>query len=89
MPVDAVAAAMTILAIGGLNYFGPTKTGTVAMVVALATVALTLVIGVACLPHSRARPAEDSPSPRGGVWSPGSGSPRSSWRSRASRRSPT
>ena len=44
---------MTILAIGGLNYFGPTKTGTIAMFVALATVALTLVIGV--------RPACTSP----------------------------
>ncbi|HEV3165118.1 MAG TPA: universal stress protein [Isosphaeraceae bacterium] len=49
--VDAVATALTILAIGGLNYLGPTKTGTVAMIVALATVALTLVIGVACLPN--------------------------------------
>ena len=51
LPVDAMLTALTILAIGGLNFFGPTKTGTVAMVVALATVALTLVIGVFCLPH--------------------------------------
>src|SRR5947209_4649519 len=51
LPLDAMLTAVTILAIGGLNYFGPTKTGTVAMVVALLTVALTLVIGVACLPH--------------------------------------
>ena len=51
IPLDALAATVTIVAIGGLNYFGPTKTGAVAMVVALATIVLTLVIGVACLPH--------------------------------------
>jgi amino acid transporter len=49
--LDAVLAALTILLIGGLNYFGPTKTGTIAMVVALATVALTLVIGLASVPY--------------------------------------
>ncbi|WP_435017797.1 universal stress protein [Tundrisphaera sp. TA3] len=51
LPVDALAAAVTILLIGWLNYFGPTKTGSIAMLVALATVVLTLVIGVACIPH--------------------------------------
>ncbi len=51
VPLDALAAAFTILAIGGLNYFGPTKTGSIAMVVAIATVILTLAIGIACLPH--------------------------------------
>jgi amino acid transporter/nucleotide-binding universal stress UspA family protein len=51
VPGDAVAAALTILAIGGLNYLGPTKTGSIAMIVALATVVLTLVIGIACVPH--------------------------------------
>ncbi len=49
--LDAVLAAVTILLIGGLNVFGPAKTGTIAMVVALATIALTLVIGLFCLPH--------------------------------------
>jgi nucleotide-binding universal stress UspA family protein len=49
--LDALLTALTILAIGALNLFGPTKTGTVAMVVALATVALTLVVGVVSLPH--------------------------------------
>src|SRR5262249_25136014 len=34
-----------------LNYFGPTKTGTIAMFIALATVALTLVIGVRAVMH--------------------------------------
>jgi nucleotide-binding universal stress UspA family protein len=51
LPLAAVLTAIAILAIGGLNYFGPTKTGTLAMVVALGTVALTLVVGVACVPH--------------------------------------
>ncbi|MBX6315261.1 MAG: amino acid permease [Isosphaeraceae bacterium] len=51
LPVDVVATMLTILGIGALNYFGPTKTGLLAMVVALATVALTLVIGLFCLPH--------------------------------------
>src|SRR4051812_26169196 len=51
LPLDALLTTLTILAIGGFNYFGPTKTGTAAMIVALATVALTLVIAVACVPH--------------------------------------
>src|SRR4029079_12984999 len=51
VPLEAVLAAATILLIGGLNYFGPTKTGTVAMYIALATVALTLIIGVRALLH--------------------------------------
>ena len=51
IPLDALAATVTIVLIGGLNYFGPTKTGAVAMVVALATIILTMVIGIACLPH--------------------------------------
>lgn len=51
MPIEAVLAATAILAIGGLNYFGPTKTGTIAMFIALATVALTLVIGVRAALH--------------------------------------
>jgi amino acid transporter len=51
IPVDALAAALTILAIGGWNYFGPTKTGSIAMIVALATIILTMAIGVACLPY--------------------------------------
>lgn len=49
--LDVVIAALTILGIGALNILGPTKTGTMAMVVALLTIALTLVIGLFCLPH--------------------------------------
>ena len=51
MPIEALLAAATILLIGGLNWFGPTKTGTIAMFIALATVALTLVIGGRALLH--------------------------------------
>ncbi len=51
VPIEAVLAAATILAIGAMNYFGPTKTGTMAMYIALATVALTLVIGVRAALH--------------------------------------
>ncbi|MHC5541880.1 APC family permease, partial [Singulisphaera rosea] len=50
-PLDAVFAALTIIVIGLLNQFGPTKTGTIAMLVAVATIILTLIIGIACLPH--------------------------------------
>ncbi len=66
LPLDAVLTAAMILGIGALNYLGPAKTGTVAMVVALATIALTLVIGIACLPHLPAMRVE-SPF-RHGVW---------------------
>jgi amino acid transporter/nucleotide-binding universal stress UspA family protein len=51
LPIEAILAAVTILAIGGLNYFGPTKTGTIAMFIAVVTVALTLVIGVRAAMH--------------------------------------
>ncbi len=51
LPIEAVLAAVTILAIGGLNYFGPAKTGTIAMFIALATIALTLVIGSRAAMH--------------------------------------
>ncbi len=51
IPLDVLAATLTILAIGWLNYFGPTKTGAIAMLVAVATVVLTLAIGIACVPH--------------------------------------
>ncbi len=49
--LDAALAAVTIVAVGGLNYFGPTKTGTIAMFIAVGTVVLTLVIALFSLPH--------------------------------------
>ncbi len=51
IPIEAVLAAMSILLIGGLNYFGPAKAGTVAMFIAAATVALTLIIGGRAILH--------------------------------------
>jgi amino acid transporter/nucleotide-binding universal stress UspA family protein len=67
VPIEAVLAAATILTIGAMNYFGPTKTGTAAMFIALATVALTLVIALASLPHLSVRVLEHSPFQRG-IW---------------------
>jgi amino acid transporter/nucleotide-binding universal stress UspA family protein len=65
LPVDAVAAAATIVLVGGLNFFGPKKAGTAAMIVALATVAMTLVIAIYCIPHlPEARIAK----PPGSLW---------------------
>ncbi len=61
--LDALLAAAMILIIGALNYFGPRKTGTIAMFIALATVVLTLVIAVFCMPHLGS--AQLAP-PRGG-----------------------
>lgn len=51
LPYPALWAAGSMLAIGVLNYFGPRKSGTVAVVIALLTVAATLVIAVAALPY--------------------------------------
>lgn len=47
----AFAAMGSILLIGFINYIGPRKAGTFALVVALATLALTLVIGAFSIPH--------------------------------------
>jgi amino acid transporter/nucleotide-binding universal stress UspA family protein len=49
--VDAVGAAITILLVGALNFFGPRKSGTIAMVIAMLTIVLTLVIAVMSIPH--------------------------------------
>ncbi len=46
MPLEAVMAAFTIILIGLLNALGPTKTGSLAMLVAVATVVLTTWIGI-------------------------------------------
>src|SRR5262245_25614802 len=51
LPITAILAALAILAIGWLNYFGPTKTGTVAMYIAIGTVILTLIVAVRAVLH--------------------------------------
>jgi amino acid transporter len=48
---EAWWAAGAILAIGVLNYFGPTKAGSAALYVAVATMVLSLIISVAALPY--------------------------------------
>jgi amino acid transporter/nucleotide-binding universal stress UspA family protein len=50
VPHPELWAAGSIALIGVLNYFGPTKAGSFALVAALLTVALTLVIALAALP---------------------------------------
>ena len=53
-----------ILAIGAVNYLGPKKSGSLALVVALATIALTLVIAAWAVPslgNAHVSPAEGSP----------------------------
>ncbi len=50
VPHPEVWAAVSILVIGWLNYFGPTKVGTLALFVAILTVILTLVMGGAAAP---------------------------------------
>ena len=55
MPHAHLWAAGSIVAVGMLNYFGPTKAGTGALVVALLTIALSAAIGLAAapaLPHA-------------------------------------
>jgi amino acid transporter len=59
LPLDATLTALMILGIGALNFFGPTKTGTVAMFVALATVVLTMIIAIYCIPHLGAMRVEN------------------------------
>jgi amino acid transporter len=46
LPLEAVMAALAILGIGLLNALGPTKTGSLAMLVAVATIILTAWIGL-------------------------------------------
>ena len=67
-PLAPILTALTILAIGALNFFGPTKTGSIAMVIALTTVVLTLVVGIACLPYLGTAFQKVEPPFGKGVW---------------------
>lgn len=51
LPRPEIWAAAGIALIGIINFFGPTKAGMLALVVALATVALSSAIGLAAAPH--------------------------------------
>lgn len=51
VPHPEIWAAAGIALVGVINFFGPTKAGTIALVVALVTILFTLIIGVASVPH--------------------------------------
>jgi amino acid transporter len=51
LPNPHLWAAGSIALIGVLNYFGPTKAGTLALVVALLTILFSVVIGAAAAPY--------------------------------------
>jgi amino acid transporter len=60
----ALFAVIAIIAIGAVNYLGPRRSGTLALIVALATVAFTLVIAgtsVGSLGHAQIARPEGSP----------------------------
>lgn len=64
VPYPEAWAAGSIAAIGVINFFGPKKAGTLALLAALATVLLTLVIAGAALPslgHAHTAAAEGAP----------------------------
>ncbi|MCI0455488.1 MAG: amino acid permease [Gemmataceae bacterium] len=68
LPNAEVWAAGSILFIGLVNYFGPTKAGTGALVVALLTVALTLTVAVAATPLLDQARVERAPGHLGNWW---------------------
>src|SRR5947207_1074245 len=47
LPLPALWAVASILLIGVINFFGPRKAGTLALIIALATIGLTLVLASA------------------------------------------
>jgi nucleotide-binding universal stress UspA family protein len=57
-------AAAAIAGIGAINYFGPTKAGTLALIVAVTTMACSLVVAIGAAPsleHARIVAAQGSP----------------------------
>lgn len=66
LPNPSLWAGGCIIAIGAVNYFGPRKSGTGALVIAVLTVLLTMVIALAALPYlglgsERTQPPEGNP----------------------------
>src|SRR6266404_5237086 len=51
LPHPEVWAGLAILAIGGLNYFGPRHTGGLAVAVSVPTAIVVLGLAVLCIPH--------------------------------------
>src|SRR4051812_1204346 len=67
IPIDAVAAAITILAVGALNFAGPKRAAPVAMVGRMPTGVMPLIIGVVYL----MKPGSPPPRlevPKNGIW---------------------
>src|SRR4051812_26514129 len=50
LPVRA-GACIAILVLCGINYIGPRHAGTFALVIAIATLLLTVVLAIFCIPH--------------------------------------
>jgi len=65
LPSPHVWALGSILGIGAVNYFGPKKSGTAALVVALLTVVLTFVVASFAFPHLKEAHLQP---PRGNLW---------------------
>jgi hypothetical protein len=64
VPYPALWAALSIVAIGVINYFGPRKAGTLALLVAVVTIAFTLVLAGAAapsMPEARIASPQGSP----------------------------
>ncbi|MCS7159949.1 MAG: amino acid permease, partial [Gemmatales bacterium] len=61
-------AMACIAAIGLFNFFGPRKSGTVALIIALFTVLLTLIIALAAIPWLPRAHVERVPAQPGEVW---------------------
>jgi amino acid transporter/nucleotide-binding universal stress UspA family protein len=51
LPHPEVFAALAILVIGGLNFFGPRHTGGLAFLISIPTVIVVVLLGLLCLPH--------------------------------------
>ncbi len=51
VPHPEVFAALAILVIGGLNFFGPRHTGGLAFLIAVPTVLMVIILGAFCIPH--------------------------------------
>lgn len=51
LPHPEVFAALSIMVIGGLNFFGPRHTGGLAFLVSIPTVVVVVILGLFCLPH--------------------------------------
>ena len=65
LPHPHLWAAAGITLVGIINFFGPTKAGTLALVVALITIAFTAIIGLASVPHMGSSVVTR---PTGNVW---------------------